>query len=53
MMNFISDNIYGGSLGNFDIYRELLADINNHDLDWIKEKLDKEVEKENTYVIQL
>jgi len=62
LQNLVDSNITGGklliieinrSLGNFDICKELLADIINPDFDWIKEKFEKELAKENTYVVRL
>jgi len=41
------------NLGHFDICKKILIDIDNPDFEWVKEKFEKEVEKENTYVIQL
>ena len=62
LKGLVDSNITGGklliieinrSLGNFDICRESLADINDPDFEWVKEKFEKEVEKENTYVVHL
>jgi hypothetical protein len=59
ILNFDDDNNIllaveiNRSLGNFDKCRKLLLSVDDPGLSWITEKLKKEVETGNKYVIQL